>query len=419
MPLADEYRLTRLDNGVRILTETVPGMRSASLGIWVQTGSRHEHDAEAGTSHFLEHLVFKGTERRTAREIAQTIEDVGGVLNASTGKETTCYYAKVLGEDLPLAVDLLTDVFMRATFPADEVERERNVIVQEILQYEDTPDEHVHDLFARAFWPAHALGRPVAGTVASVRALEREQLRAFMGIRYRAERVVIAAAGAVAHDEIVGRLQGALGGVEPVEGPDGGAAPEAMPGVTVVRKGLEQAHVCLGMPAVSQLDPDRYAVQLLNVALGGGMSSRLFQRIREERGRAYAVYSFVSAFSDCGFLGVYAGTSPEWVPEVVELIGDTIDEVRRDGLASSEVERARAQLTANLLLGLESSDNRMSRLGRGCLTFDRVVTIDEIRSALARVTADDVVRVAEQIGSRTERCLMVLGDVSEAGIASP
>lgn len=411
----DRQRLTELDNGVRVLTEEVAGMRSVSVGVWVQSGSRHEAAGEAGMSHFLEHVLFKGTERRTAREIAQAIEDVGGVLNAFTGKETTCYYAKVLDGDLPLALDLLTDVFLGATLPPDELERERGVIVQEILQYEDTPDELVHDLFARAFWPEHPLGRPIAGTVASVQVLDREMLRTFMDARYRAGRILVAAAGAVRHDDLVAALAPAFDAIAPTGAEAVEVVPVAAGGVTVVKKPLEQAHVCLGTPAVSQDDPDRYAAQVLNVALGGGMSSRLFQRIREERGRAYSVYSFLSAFSDCGYLGVYAGTSPEWVPEVVALVEETVDDVRRQGLERHEVERARSQLKANLLLGLETSDNRMSRLARGCLTFGRTVDVQEICDALDAVTADDVARVADRFGGGG-RCLTVLGDVDEAAV---
>jgi predicted Zn-dependent peptidase len=416
VPLTEGHRLTRLENGVRILTEEVPGMRSVSIGIWVENGSRHEEPAQAGTSHFLEHLLFKGTARRTAKEISQAIEDVGGVLNAFTGKETTCYYAKVLDGDLPLAVDLLTDVFLSATLPSDEFVRERDVIVQEILHYEDSPDELVHDLFARAFWPDHSLGRPIAGSVESVMGLDCDMLRAFMRERYRAQRILIAAAGAVGHDALVAATEEEFGRIPAVEAGSGQGAPVATGGVRVTRKPLEQAHVCLGFPAMAQDDPDRYAAQMLNVALGGGMSSRLFQRIREERGRAYSVYSFLNAFSDCGYLGVYAGTSPEWVPEVVALIEETIDDVRRDGLEAREIERARTQLKASLLLGLEASDNRMSRLARGCLVFGRLVGVEEICASLDAVTADDVARVADRIGAADGRHLTVLGDIDEAAV---
>lgn len=416
MPPTDPHRLTRLDNGVRIVTEEVPDMRSVSLGVWVQSGSRHEREEEAGMSHFLEHLLFKGTARRTARQIAQAIEDVGGVLNAFTGKEATCYYAKSLAGDLPLVLDLLGDVFLAATLPPDEVERERSVIIQEILQYEDTPDELVHDLFARAFWPAHALGRPIAGSVASVEGLGRERLRAFRESRYRAERILIAAAGAVRHDELVAALANSFEAVPGVDGDVTDTAPVAAAAVTVVRKPLEQAHICLGFPAIPQDDPDRYVAQVLNVALGGGMSSRLFQRIREERGRAYAVYSFLSAFSDCGYLGIYAGTSPEWVPEVVALVGETLDDVRGGGLERHEIERARSQLRANLLLGLETSDSRMSRLARGCLAFGRPLELQEILDGLDGVTAEDVERLVARFDGVAGRSLTVLGDVDEAAV---
>lgn len=414
MPPTDSYRLTQLDNGVRFVTEAVPGMRSASVGVWVQSGSRHERPAEAGLSHFLEHLLFKGTERRSAREIAQAIEDVGGMLNAFTGKETTCYYAKVLDGDVPLAVDVLSDVFLNPTFPELEVERERGVIVQEILQGEDTPEDLVHDLFADHFWPGHSLGRPIAGTVASVEGLDATMLRRFRDERYLAERILIAAAGAVDHDALVDMLAEPFSTVGVGHDVPGETVPVPGAGVRIERKAMEQAHVLVGIPTVPHDHPDRHALQVLSVALGGGMSSRLFQCVREEHGRAYAVYAFLTALSDCGFMGTYAGTSPEWVPEVVGLIRQTVESVVRNPIRGAELERARNQLRANVLLGQESSDNRMSRLARSCLALGRPVDADELCSNLAGVTPEDVERVAASVVEHPGRCITILGDLDPA-----
>src|SRR5512143_1369695 len=311
---------TRLDNGVRVITEAMPGVPSVTVGIWVENGSRYERPDQAGISHFLEHLFFKGTERRTAAQIAEEIDAVGGVLNAFTGKEYTCYYAKVLDEHLSLALDLLADVFTCSQFAEEEIERERTVIVQEISQIEDTPDDYVHDLFTQAFWPGHPLARPIAGTAETVSTFRRKEFVDFLAARYRPDRILVAGAGNLKHEalaEVVERQLGPLAGSAPIlDGP----APVASRGVSIHQKDLEQVHLCFGASGVSQHDDDRYAAHLLNSALGGGMSSRLFQEIREKRGKAYTVYSFLASYLDAGYAGVYVGTSPAWVAEVVDVI---------------------------------------------------------------------------------------------------
>jgi predicted Zn-dependent peptidase len=402
---------TRLANGVRVLSHELPDLGSVTVGIWVENGSRYEQPEQAGISHFLEHLFFKGTERRSAADIAEEIDAVGGVLNAFTGKEHTCYYAKVLREHLPLALDLLADIFTHSRFASEEIDRERSVIVQEISQVEDTPDDYVHDLFNLAFWPGHPLSRPIAGTAETVGRFTRDDFLAFLGARYRPNHVLIAAAGNLKHEELVAvadRHFGALSGTSP---PFDGGPPAPQPGVWVHEKALEQVHVCMGMPGISQTDGDRYAAHLLNLALGGGMSSRLFQEVRERRGKAYTVYSFLTSYRDTGYLGVYVGTSAEWVREVVELIQKEIDGAERDGLKPSELTRTKNQMKGNMLLALETSDSRMSRIAKNELYFGRDVPIEEVAAKIDAVTNDDVVRVASRLFKDRLMGLTVLGHV--------
>jgi predicted Zn-dependent peptidase len=404
-------QVTRLANGVRVLSERLPDLTSVTVGIWVENGSRYERVEQAGISHFLEHLFFKGTTRRTAAQIAEEIDAVGGVLNAFTGKEYTCYYAKVLREHLPLALDLLADIFTHSTFAAEEIERERSVVIQEISQVEDTPDDYVHELFNLAFWPGHPLSRPIAGSAATVSAFGRDDFLRFLDARYRPDRILVAAAGALAHEDLVevaARHFGSLAGSTPAV--DGGP-PEPRAGVSVHEKALEQVHLCLGTPGIAQGDPERYAANLLNLALGGGMSSRLFQEIRERRGKAYTVYSFLSSYFDAGYTGVYVGTSPEWTREVVEIIRGELQRIAGEGLSPGELVRVKNQMKGNMLLGLETSDSRMSRIAKNEIYFHRDVPLDEVASGIDAVRNDDVVRVARRLFRRDALALTVLGDL--------
>ena len=402
---------TRLANGVRVLSESLPDLASVTVGIWVENGSRYEREDQAGISHFLEHLFFKGTERRTAAQIAEEMDAVGGVLNAFTGKEYTCYYAKVLREHLPLALDLLADIFTQSRFAADEIERERSVIVQEISEVEDRPDDYVHELFNLAFWPGHPLARPIAGRAETVGRFQRDDFLRFLEARYRPDRILVAAAGDVVHEDLLGvvtRNLGALAGSAP--GPDG-RLPTAQAGVWTHEKSLEQVHLCLGTPGIAQTDADRYAAHLLNVALGGGMSSRLFQEIRERRGKAYTVYSFLASYLDAGYTGVYVGTAPEWAREVVDVVRAELERVARDGLTPTELARVKNQMKGNILLGLETSDSRMSRIAKNEIYFGRDVPLDEVAEAVDRVTNDDVLRVARRLFRPDSLALTVLGDL--------
>ena len=406
-----------LDNGVRVVTQEMLDHRSVSLGIWVESGSRHEESHESGISHFIEHLLFKGTERRTAAQIAEEMDAVGGVLNAFTSKEHTCYYAKVLDEDLPLAIDLLTDIFLHSSFDSEEIERERSVILQEISQAEDTPDDYVHDLFSLDFFRDHPLGRPICGGAETVNAFRRDDFLNFFKLRYRPRRVVVAAAGHLRHAALVEELNGRLGLItdssnNQVAGA-GELAPQTGSGVFPHTKSLEQVHLCLGMAGLHQTHPERYAAYVLNTLLGGGMSSRLFQEIREKRGKAYSVYSFASSYRDVGYLGVYAGTSTEWVEEVIELILAELKNLGAGHLKDEEIRRTQGQLVGNMVLGLESTDSWMSHIARNEIYFGEPITTDEICRGVRAVTRDAVVDLASRLFGSRGMAVSLLGDFKD------
>jgi predicted Zn-dependent peptidase len=389
----------------------MPQMVSATIGIWVENGSRYEETQQNGVSHFIEHLLFKGTNRRSAAQIAEQIDAVGGVLNAFTGKEYTCYYAKVLGEDVKMTTELLADIFLESVFAPEEIDRERQVVLQEISQAEDTPDDFIHDLFNLHFWQGHPLSLPIFGSVDTVNAIDRELMVSFMADRYRAERVLIAAAGAVDHDRLVADCERLFGAI-----PGNGKrtevqAPRERFMVLNHPKKLEQAHLCIGSPGLSQVAPLRYAAYLLNTALGGGMSSRLFQEVREKRGRVYSIYSFLSAFLDSGYFGIYAGTSPDWVDEVIEVSLNEIAKVAREGLRNDELTRAKSQLKGNMLLGMESTDSRMNRLARNEIYFRRDVPLEEIAREIENVTNEQVIELASSSFKPDRMGLVMLGDL--------
>jgi predicted Zn-dependent peptidase len=400
-----------LSNGVRVLTEAMPHVLSATIGIWVENGSRYEEGPENGVSHFIEHLLFKGTKTRTAAQIAEQVDAVGGVLNAFTGKEYTCYYAKVLGEDVKMTVDLLADIFLDSNFAPEEIDRERQVVLQEISQAEDTPDDFIHDLFNLHFWGGHPLALPIFGSVETVNAINRELLVSFMADRYRAGRVFIAAAGAIDHDQLVANCERLFGGIKG----DGAVGPITAPTERLMvlnhAKDLEQAHLCIGGRGLSQVDRLRYAAYVLNTALGGGMSSRLFQEVREKRGRVYSIYSFMSAFIDCGYFGIYAGTSPEWVDEVIEVTIREVAQIVHEGLRPAELTRAKSQLKGNMLLGMESTDSRMNRLARNEIYFRRDIPLEEIARGIEQVTNDQVVELASNCFNGERMGIVMLGDL--------
>ena len=407
-----------LNNGIRIVSHEMPDHRSVSLGIWVENGSRHEARRESGISHFVEHLLFKGTERRSAAEIAEEMDSVGGVINAFTSKEHTCYYAKVLDENLPLAIDLLTDIFLHSKFDEQEIERERSVILQEISQAEDTPDDYVHDLFNIDLFQDHAIGRPICGSAETVNSFSRDDLVRFFRSRYQPRRVIVAVAGHVSHDEIVNEMGARLGPVvDSVSGAaadsTGGTPPAIRHGVFPHQKRLEQAHLCLGVPGLAQAHPKRYAGYVLNTLLGGGMSSRLFQEIREKRGKAYSVYSFSSSYRDVGYFGIYAGTSVESTEEVVDLILKELKSLADGNITDQEIGRTRGQLVGSMILGLESTDSWMSHVARDEIYFGKTISIEEICQGIRAVSNADVIELARALFRSSAPTLTLLGDFKD------
>ncbi len=409
-------RKTTLPNGIRVLTEPIPQFSSATIGIWVENGSRFESPAQNGISHFLEHMLFKGTTRRTARAVAEEIESLGGTLNAFTGREVTCYHAKVLSEHLPIAVDVLSDIFLHSTFPEEEIERERTVILAEISEVEDSPDQYVQVLFDEGFWPGDALSRPICGTAATVSGMGRDDFLAFVRERYRPDRLVIAAAGGVDHDWLVDEVAQRFGALEGVASRPSEGLPEPRLGLGLHRKKLEQVQMMLGVPGISAVDEERYAAFVLNTALGDGMSSRLFQEVREKRGKAYSIYSYLDSFSNTGYLGVYAALGADAVREVVGIVRAQFEEVAREGLPVDELERAKNQIKGGMLLGLESTAARMRRLAVNEIYFGRNIEPHEVADAISDVGPDDVLGMAQRLFHDGRMAAALLGDLPDSAL---
>lgn len=386
-----------LDNRVRLLTESMPQVRSVSIGVWLARGSRHEPAEWGGIAHFVEHMLFKGTATRSAEDIAQEIDSVGGQLDAFTSKEYAGYYIKVLDEHLPRAVDILADVVLHPAFDADDIEREKKVILEEIKMVEDTPDDLVHELFTASFWEGHPLGRPILGTPESVNALTGDVLRRYFAGVYTPENFVISAAGNVEHARVRELVERAFAPASPSGDPTEDRRPVAAPGFTVRTKDLEQSHICLGASGHAQCDDDRYIGYVLNTLLGGSMSSRLFQNVRERRGLAYAIFSGLSAYRDTGLLTIYAGCANDSVASVIDLIVEELRGLKRAAVPEAELRRAKDHLKGSLMLGLENTASRMSQLGRQEIYFDRHFGLDETLAGIERVTAGDLERVAAEL----------------------
>jgi predicted Zn-dependent peptidase len=422
-------RRTVLPSGLRVLTEAIPTMRSVSFGVWVGVGSRDETPRLAGVSHFLEHLLFKGTRRRAALDIAAQIEAVGGETNAFTTKEYTCYYVRVLDADLPLAIDVICDLVADSVLSEEDVETERGVILEEIAMHEDEPDEEAHDLFARALYGDHPLGRPISGTVDTILPMTRTQIRSFYRRRYDPPSIVVAAAGNLEHGRVLRLVRRAFAAAGL---PDTPAAPRPLrppsarvpvrpPRVLVRSKDTEQAHVVLGCPAPYRTHEHRFALGVLNNVLGGGMSSRLFQEIREKRGLAYSVYSYTSQFADSGLFAVYAGCAPGKADAVLKLARQELAGVARDGVTDEETARGKGMLKGSFVLGLEDTGSRMSRLGKGELLYGELRSVDELLAKVDAVTPDEVRTIAAEVLDRP-MSLAVIGpfddhDFSSTGVA--
>jgi predicted Zn-dependent peptidase len=411
------YQKTVLDNGIRILSEELPHVRSASIGIWVNAGARNEDKRVNGISHFIEHMLFKGTQRRTAIDIAKEMDSVGGILNAFTNRECTCFYAKVLERHLPLAVDLLSDIFLNSVFDPEELEKERKVILQEISMVEDTPDDYVHDFFHNVIWPEDPLGRPILGTTDTVNSISRDDMMGYMRERYLPGDVIITAAGSLNHKSLLDLLMDkGFSSVKPSQRVKGIYTPEFSTQVAVHKKRLEQVHLCLGTKAIEQTHPLRYHNYILNTVLGGGMSSRLFQEIREKRGLAYSVYSYLSSYCDTGSLAVYVGTGEGQYREVIGLVRDELKRLKESLIEEKELQSAKEQIKGNLLLGLESTDSWMTKLAKNEIYFGRDVPIDEVMAGIDAVTAGRVRDLANEMFKRDSIALAVVGGVDRGDI---
>jgi predicted Zn-dependent peptidase len=417
-PLGGTVRRTVLPSGLRILTEAIPAVRSVSFGIWVAVGSRDESPQLGGVSHFLEHLLFKGTRRRSALDISAAIEAVGGETNAFTTKEYTCYYARVLDADLPLAIDVMCDLVTDSVLEPADVETERGVILEEIAMHDDEPSDEVHDLFVRSIYGEHPLGRLISGTPQTISPMSRRQIQGFYRRRYLPPSIVVAAAGNLDHGKVVRWVREAFAALDtpaaPVpHRPPSPAVPVRGPQTTVKSKDTEQVHLVLGSPGIARLDERRFAVGVLNNVLGGGMSSRLFQEIREKRGLAYSVYSYTSQYADSGVFAVYAGCAPGKVDEVLDLTRTTLASFAAHGITRAELTRGKGMLKGALVLGLEDTGSRMSRLGKGELLYDELLSVDELLARVDAVDADQVNTVAAELLTRPTS-LAVIGPVDPA-----
>ena len=408
---------TILPGGVRVLTDPMPELRSATIGFWVGVGSRDEPPQIQGASHFLEHLLFKGTQRRSAQQIAEEFDAVGGEANAFSAKEYTCFFGRVLDEDLPMAADVLLDMLTSPLIQPEDVDGERNVILEEIAMHEDTPEDLVHDIFLEHLFGPHPLAREVMGTVQSVKEVEAIALRDFHSKYYHPRNIVVAAAGNVDHDALVGWVEQAFPADEKEPNRREPSQPVSAGNLRVVERLTEQAHVVIGGLGYSRSHPKRFAWGVLDNLLGGGMSSRLFQEIRERRGLAYSVYSYRNTYSETGAYAVYAGTAPANTKQVLGLIVDELDRLLDSGVTEDELVRAKGHMRGGIVLSLEDPSSRMTRLGKSELVQDEILTLDEMLAAIDAVTLEDVADVAAELLPREHRVLTVVGPFKEGDLA--
>ncbi len=391
------FSRTTLDSGATVVTERMEEVRSATVGFWFDVGARDEPDPLAGASHFLEHLLFKGTPTRSAKDIADAFDRVGGDVNAFTGREYTCYYSRVLDDDLPMAVGVLADMIRNSVIDPDELESERKVILEEIAMHEDAPDELVHDLFYGSMWDGHPLGRPVLGYNHTISKVSRDEVAGYWRDRYSPTNLVVAAAGHLDHDALVEEVARLF--------PDGGgrrtlradSIPQLAGGVSVFKRPTEQAHIVTGTESLHRSHEDRHALTVLDTVLGGGMSSRLFQEVREKRGLAYSVYSYRSMFADTGSFAIYAGTTPQNADTVLDIFRSEVESIVRDGITETELERAKGHVKGSLVLSSEDPGSRMNRLGRQQLTTGEILSIEELIDKFDRLDMDDIRRVTAQV----------------------
>ena len=403
----------RLGNGIPVITEVMPHVRSVSIGVWINTGSRHELAEQNGISHFIEHMVFKGTTTRSAEDIARSVDSVGGHLDAFTSKEMISFNTKVLDEHLPLAFDVLSDLVLHPVFREEDIVKEQGVVLEELKMDEDNPDFLVHEIFAGNFWKDHSLGKPIIGSKKTIKSFHQEMVREYYNHAYVPENIVVTAAGNLDHGQVMRLVDGALGGLD-----RRAPAPEnRMPATHAIialrdKQALEQVHLCLGAPSHALVDDRRYATYVLNTLLGGGMSSRLFQNIREKQGLAYAVYSEVGAYRDTGCMSIYAGTSIESAERVVEMILKEFRELKDGAITQEEMRRAKDHLKGSLMLSLESTSSRMMNLARQQMYFGRFISMDELLTSIEGVTVDQVQAIAAESFQQKQIALTVLGNLN-------
>jgi predicted Zn-dependent peptidase len=413
--MTQDVNKTVLSNGITILTKHMPYVRSVSMGVWVNVGARDESPEENGLSHLIEHMIFKGTRQRTAYQIAKEFDAIGGQTNAFTAMESTCYHARVLETHLGTMVDILTDIFLNSVFDASEVERERPVILQEIGMVEDNPEEYIHILSGKNYWGDNPLGRSILGSPENILRFDATAVRDFFHRCYQPDRILIAAAGKVDHRVLVDRIAPAFEAIQPGSGFPRRSTPERHAYVDVCHRQLEQVHICLSAPGLAATDPNRFAFSLMNSILGGNMSSRLFQEIREKRGLAYSVYSYLISYEDTGMFGVYAGVEPSRAVEVTALVADTMGKLKTCPVRPGELQDAKEFTKGNMLLASESTDNQMVRLAQGEINFGRYIPLEEVVDHIERVTAEEIQTLAATLFQDDKLVLTVLGPLSSVG----
>jgi predicted Zn-dependent peptidase len=412
----EEYRKSVLPDGIRVITEQMPHVRSVAVGIWLDTGSRNEPDGRGGISHLIEHLVFKGTSSRTSEEIARAMDSVGGQMDAFTTKEYTCFYVSVLDEHLPLAVDLLSDILLHPLFSAEDIEREKSVVLQEIKMVEDTPDDLIHDLFAARIWPNHPLGRPILGSREAVQSFSRETILVHFSEEYCPEKIIIAVAGNVEHGRVVELFAERFHGFLRQPVPHDGAPPILTPGLDMIHKPLEQVHLVVGFPGLHHGAAERYALYLLNDVMGGGMSSRLFQEVRERQGLVYTIYSGTQAYRDTGVLFISAATDAQNFSKVLKSVLKEIRALKKDGVSAEELRRAKDHLKGNLMLSLESTSSRMNRLAKQELSFGTFLSLDEMLLAIDQVREEEVQSLIHRLLDENQLALLTLGPLDRRNL---
>ena len=410
------YRKDTLSNGIRVVSETLPKSRSVSIGVWVKVGSRHEPQEIGGISHFIEHLFFKGTLKRTAKDIAIEMDSLGGEMNAFTSQETTTFYAKVVDEHLPVAIDILSDILLGSKFDPAEMEKERKVILEEIKGVEDTPDDYIHELFTNTVWPDNSLGRPILGTKDTIKSLKHENIIAYIDNYYSPKEIVISVAGNFEHARLIELLDASFGKLSRVGIPKNEVAPAFTHAMVVKKKQLEQVQLCIGCKGLHYTHEDRFVISALNTVLGNSMSSRLFQEVREQNALAYSIYSYVTSYRDSGLLTIYAGTDPASALEAARLVIKELKKIKEEGITPAEELRVKNQVKGSLVLSLESSNSHMSRIARQEIYYGKYLSMDDIIKGVEKVSREQVQRLAQQLFVKENLSLAILGPLSRTDV---